>query len=133
MKTKWVPTGLAALLLSSAACQITSLAQHDTPGGYTTASVTNNEVVAAANFAIKAQQSTVQEKKDLDPPNLELVKILQAEQQVVAGANYRLKLKVKLNGKTTTAEAIVWWQAWRKPDPYQLTSWTWQESAGQTK
>jgi hypothetical protein len=133
MKTKWVPTGLAALLLSSAACQITSLAQHNTPGGYTTASVTNNEVVAAANFAIKAQQSTVQEKKDLDPPNLELVKILQAEQQVVAGANYRLKLKVKLNGKTTTAEAIVWWQAWRKPDPYQLTSWTWQESAGQTK
>ena len=133
MKTKWVPTGLAALLLSSAACQITSLAQHDTPGGYTTASVTNNEVVAAANFAIKAQQSTVQEKKDLDPPNLELVKILQAEQQVVAGANYRLKLKVKLNGKTTTAEAIVWWQAWRKPDPYQLTSWTWQESVGQTK
>jgi hypothetical protein len=133
MKTKWVPTGLAALLLSSAACQITSLAQHDTPGGYTTASVTNNEVVAAANFAIKAQQSTMQEKKDLDPPNLELVKILQAEQQVVAGANYRLKLKVKLNGKTTTAEAIVWWQAWRKPDPYQLTSWTWQESVGQTK
>jgi hypothetical protein len=133
MKTKWVPTGLAALLLSSAACQITSLAQHDTPGGYTTASVTNNEVVAAANFAIKAQQSTMKEKKDLDPPNLELVKILQAEQQVVAGANYRLKLKVKLNGKTTTAEAIVWWQAWRKPDPYQLTSWTWQESAGQTK
>jgi hypothetical protein len=133
MKTKWVPTGLAALLLSSAACQITSLAQHNTPGGYTTASVTNNEVVAAANFAIKAQQSTMQEKKDLDPPNLELVKILQAEQQVVAGANYRLKLKVKLNGKTTTAEAIVWWQAWRKPDPYQLTSWTWQESAGQTK
>ena len=133
MKTKWVPTGLAALLLSSAACQFTSLAQHDTPGGYTTASVTNNEVVAAANFAIKAQQSTMQEKKDLDPPNLELVKILQAEQQVVAGANYRLKLKVKLNGKTTTAEAIVWWQAWRKPDPYQLTSWTWQESAGQTK
>jgi hypothetical protein len=133
MKTNWVPTGLAALLLSSAACQITSLAQHDRPGGYAKASVTNNEVVAAANYAIKARQSTMQAEKKPEPPKLELIKILQAEQQVVAGANYRLKLKVKLNGKTTTAEAIVWWQAWRKPDPYQLTSWTWQESAGQTK
>ncbi len=133
MKTNWVPTGLSALLLSSAACQITSLAQHDRPGGYATASVTNNEVVAAANFAINAQQSTLQAEKKPEPPKLELIEILQAEQQVVAGANYRLKLKVKLNGKNTTADAIVWWQAWRKPDPYQLTSWTWQESAGQTK
>lgn len=77
-----------------------------------------------ANFAVNAQQKAMQEKK-MDPPTLELVTILQAEQQVVAGMNYRLKLKVKLNGKEKTAEAIVWWQAWRKPNPYQLTSWSW--------
>ena len=84
------------------------------------------EVVAAAAFAIKAQQNAMLEKKDLESPKLKLVTILQAEQQVVAGTNYRLKLKVKLNGKEKSAEAIVWWQAWRKPDPYQLTSWTWK-------
>jgi hypothetical protein len=62
----------------------------------------------------------------MEPPKLELVTILQAEQQVVAGMNYRFKLRVKLKGKETTADAIVWWRAWRKPKPYQLTLWTWK-------
>jgi hypothetical protein len=30
-----------------------------------------------------------------------------------------------LDGREKQAEAIVWWQAWRNPDPYQLTSWKW--------
>jgi hypothetical protein len=55
-----------------------------------------------------------------------LVRILGAEQQVVAGLNYRLQLRVTLDGEEKTAEALVWWQAWRKPEPYQLTSWTWR-------
>ena len=126
MKTKDIPTCIAAVLLLTAACPITGLAQPSRVGGYATASVANLEVVAAAAFAIKAQQNALQEKKDLEPPKLELVTILQAEQQVVAGMNYRLQLKVKLNGKEKTAEAIVWWQAWRKPNPYQLTAWTWK-------
>lgn len=88
--------------------------------------MTNKEVVAAAAFAIKAQQDAIQKNTDKEPPKLELVTILQAEEQVVAGMNYRLKFSVKLNGKEKTAEAIVWWQAWRKPDPYQLSSWTWK-------
>ncbi len=94
------------------------------PGGYATASVTNKEVVAAADFAVKAQ--AIREKTDEKPAKLELVTILGAEQQVVAGMNYRLQLKVKLNGKEKLAEALVWWQAWRKPNPYQLTSWNWE-------
>jgi hypothetical protein len=102
------------------------LAQQSRPGGYATASVTNKEVVAAAAFAIKAQQDAMLEKKDMEPPKLELLTISQAEQQVVAGMNYRLQLKVKLNGTEKTADAIVWWQAWRKANPYQLTSWTWK-------
>jgi len=128
MKMEHVPTCIAAFLLFAAACPIAGLAQQPRPGGYATASVTNKQVVAASAFAIPAQQNAMQQqqKKDMAPPKLELVTILQAEQQVVAGMNYRLKLKVKLNGKEKTAEAIVWWQAWRKPDPYQLTSWTWK-------
>ena len=126
MKTKDIPTCIAAVLLLTAASPSTGLAQPSRVGGYATASVTHLEVVAAAAFAIKAQQNALQEKKDLQPPKLELVTILQAEQQVVAGMNYRLKLKVKLRGKEKTAEAIVWSQAWRKPNPYQLTAWTWK-------
>jgi hypothetical protein len=45
-------------------------------------------------------------KKDPEPPRLELVQILQAEQQVVAGMNCRLTLKVKVNGKERTAAAV---------------------------
>lgn len=126
MKTKSVPACIAAFLLIAGLIPIVGLAQQSKPGGYAKASVTNKEVVAAAAFAIKAQQSAMQEKKDMQPAKLELVKLSQAEQQVVAGMNYRLQMKVKLNGKEKTAEAIVWWQAWRKPDPYQLTAWTWK-------
>jgi hypothetical protein len=126
MKPIGIATCLAAVLFSTAASPRTGLAQPAPAGGYAKASVTHKEVVAAAAFAIKAQRKAMQEKKETALPKLELVKILHAEQQVVAGINYRLKLKVTLNGKEKTAEAVVWWQAWRKPDPYQLTSWTWK-------
>lgn len=92
-------------------------------GGYSPATVTNETVQAAAAAAIAAQAKTLPAQKEGTAAKLELVKILAAEQQVVAGMNYRLTLRVKWDGKEKTAEAVVWWQAWRKPDPYQLTSW----------
>jgi len=33
---------------------------------------------------------------------------------------------VKVDGDEKTAEAVVWWQAWRKSAPYQLTTWNWK-------
>ncbi len=124
MKMNLIPTCIAAFFVFTAACLVADPAQQPMPGGYATASVTNKEVVAAADFAVKAQ--AIREKTDGEPAKLELVTILGAEQQVVAGMNYRLKLKVKLNGKEKLVEALVWWQAWRKPNPYQLTSWNWE-------
>ena len=121
MKPRYIPLLTAAFVMFVAACPLTVLAQPSRPGAYSTASVTNKEVVAAAAFAIKAE-----EKASGENAKLELVEIQGAESQVVAGLNYRLKLKVKLNGTEKTAEAIVWWQAWRKPEPYQLTSWNWK-------
>ena len=118
---KYIVTGLAVLVLLVTACVIAGQVQQPMPGGYTTAAVTSNDVIQAAAFAIKAQ-----EKASGKTSRMELVKILEAERQVVAGVNYRLKLNVKLNGKGKTAEAVVWWQAWRKPDPYQLMSWNWK-------
>ena len=121
MKIKYFPTCIAVFVLFTIAMPWTGLTQQSMTGGYAAASVTDKEVVAAAAFAIKAQ-----EKAGGDTARLELVEIQGAESQVVAGINYRLQLKVKLNSEERAAEAIVWRQAWRKPEPYQLTSWNWK-------
>jgi hypothetical protein len=123
MNIRLIPT--CTVLIAS--CVIACAAQPSKPGGWATAAVTKKEVVDAAAFAIKAEGKALQDPKAPQPAKLVLVKILEAEEQVVAGMNYRLKLKVKLNGEEKTAEAVVWWQAWRTPDPYQLTSWKWSE------
>jgi hypothetical protein len=105
-----------------------SLASQPMPtGGYSAVSANMKDVRNAAAFAIRAETKALREKGDARATRLELVKIITAEKQVVAGMNYRLKLKVKANGKIREAEAVVWWQAWRKPAPYTLTSWKWAE------
>ncbi len=114
-------------ILFVTSCIIAGCAQEPMVGGFNKASVTGKEVLAAAAFAIKTQEKAMQAPKGGQSTKLELVKILGAEEQVVAGINYQLNLKVKVNGKEKQAEAVVWWQAWRKPDPYQLTSWIWSD------
>ena len=126
MKQKHNLPYLAFFLLFSIASPIAIPAQGPIVGGYSEASVTEKEVVAAAAFAIKEQQKEMQKDTEGESPKLELVTILEAHQQVVAGMNYRLKLKVTVNGEEKTAETVVWWQSWRKPNPYKLTSWTWK-------
>jgi hypothetical protein len=77
----------------------------------------------AARFAVEARM-----KSATNSPSLRLAKVESAETQVVAGTNYRLVLSVR-EGKDKTerrAEAVVWWQPWRSPEPYQLTSWSWK-------
>jgi hypothetical protein len=86
--------------------------------------VTDDQVMSAARFAVEAQHKAL--SADGENAALELVSVLAAEQQVVSGINYRLELRMKHNGAEKTAAAVAWWQAWRKPDPYQLTSWDWR-------
>jgi hypothetical protein len=93
-------------------------------GSYATVPVTGDQVMSAARFAVDAQQRAL--SADGRAVKLGLVCVLAAEQQVVAGVNYRLELRVTQDGAETTAAVVVWWQAWRKPDPYQLTSWDWR-------
>lgn len=121
---KVLPTGalLAALLLlavTGAGC-----VQPGKTGAYAGTTVTSEEVVAAAQFAIAAQAKALQ--KDAPTDRLELVTIQRAERQVVAGMNYRLQLKVRHDGAVKEAEAVVWWQAWNQEEPYRLTNWTWR-------
>jgi hypothetical protein len=101
-------------------------------GGYSPTCVTNKDTIAVATFAVQAHEKAVNKGKE-KTERFELVSILSAETQVVAGMNYKLELKVKLNDNEKIAKAIVWWQAWRNPDPYQLTSWEWVQSETSTK
>lgn len=122
-------TSISACILGSilvAGCATAGPTQPPLLGGYAAASVTDKQVIAAADFAVKAETNAMQEKKDALPATLTLVKVLSAQQQVVAGVNYRLRLKVRLDGEEKEADAVVWWQAWRAPDPYELTSWNWR-------
>ncbi len=97
------------------------------PGSFSDVPVTDKAVIAAAKFAVEAKAKHIQDGKKKESVQLKLLRLLSAEQQVVSGINFKLKLYVSLDGEDKEAEAVVWWQAWRQPDPYQLTSWTWIE------
>jgi hypothetical protein len=111
---KYLSAIIAVCLVSGsfASCQKNALV-----GAYAKTSVSAPEAKAAAEFAVAAQ--TAAQKTAID-----LIAITAAETQVVAGTNYKLTLEVLIDGKKQSVEAIVWWQAWRQPDPYQLSSWT---------
>ena len=108
----------------AAMCGTAAHAGEAVPGAYAVVPVTDEKVVSVAAFAMDAKRKSMLAAGE--PATLELVSIQRAEQQVVAGLNFRLELRVKRNGKEHAADAVVWWQAWRKPDPYQLTSWEWK-------
>ena len=105
---------LATVLVSSAFASDKS-AKTNQPalaGGYSQAEI-DPEVQKVAKFAVKAQA------KATGKP-LQLVKILKAERQVVAGLNYRIEIEVADGSKHLKARAVVW----KKLDgSLALTSW----------
>lgn len=86
---------------------------HAQLGGYRSVAVDDATVVAAANFAVSKEEETTE--------GIELVEILKAERQTVAGANYRLCLRVKLGEDTQDVQAVV---NLNLQGEYSLTSWT---------
>ncbi|MDB6137025.1 MAG: proteinase inhibitor cystatin [Verrucomicrobiaceae bacterium] len=121
MKNRLLHLVIALLALSAGGCMSQSLSL---PGTYIATDVKGKEVPPAAAFAVAAEARALQ-PNDAHPA-LTLVKIVAAEQQVVAGMNFKLTLTVTQDGKEKTAVATVWWQSWRKPDPYRLTGWEWK-------
>jgi hypothetical protein len=116
--------------LAAAAMPVTSARAggHATPtavaGGYTPVAVSDQQVMAAAIVAVDAQRTLMAGPGD--PVVLERVSVSAAGQQVVAGINYRLQPRVRRDGAGQIAEAVVWWQARRQPDPCRPTSWEWR-------
>lgn len=89
------------------------------PGGYSPAAITDSQVLAAAKFAVTARD-----------PKLKLLGIERAQQQVVAGQNFRLSLKVDDGGTNRLADVVVWLKLDGKQE---LTSWQWQPAKPKLK
>jgi len=82
-------------------------------GGYSKASVKDKEVVDAAQFAVKEQAKKTQSKIDL-------IKVVRADRQVVAGMNYKLRLEIKTGDQLSQVNVVVW----KKLDQtHELTEW----------
>lgn len=113
---------LPLILLMFSGCSLWRKA----PGSYSSASVDSYQVIAAAEFAVAAQQAEMSDRAGESPVQMSLVKVLRAHHQVVAGKNYKLRLKVEVDGTVKRAEALVWYQSWRMPEPYELISWSWK-------
>lgn len=106
-------------------CAITAAAQRPVLGGYKKAAVDNEAVVAAADYAAQAQG----EKAEIA---IEVVEIVAAETQVVAGTNYKMCLKVSSAGEDEEAAeyfvmAIVNMDLKKN---YKLMSWTDSDCGG---
>lgn len=109
---------LSALILSLAVVLLPGCAKDPPPmvGGLADATKTA-EARQAAGFAVRQQSARTGEA-------LKLAGLLQAEQQVVGGINYRMTLQVKSAGDLRMAHAVVY----RSPAPQMmLTSWEWVE------
>lgn len=112
---------LLAGCLALLACPLSGIAPAQVAGGWSKVSVKDEGVVAAATFAIAARRAVNDEEGD---GKLVLVEIVDAEQQVVAGLNYRLTLLVKAGDAMKTVEAIIWARVWLDEDErYTLTAW----------
>jgi len=104
------------VVLGILAFNSTVRAQDDEPfvGGYIKMSVNSAEAQSAAKFAVSARARRTGKR-------IVLWKVVRAEQQVVAGMNYRVCMRVFENGKARTVTAVVYKNLRRKRS---LTSWT---------
>ncbi len=85
-------------------------------GGYSEASVENQDIVKAAKIAVAVESKKSRKR-------LTLLSVLHAQSQVVAGVNYKICLRVRGRGRTKTAEAVVYRNL---QQAYSLTSWEWK-------
>jgi hypothetical protein len=88
-----------------------------TPGAYRLVSNDDPEATSAAKFAVR-------EKGQKLDKTMVLTSIVYAQRQVVSGMNYKLCLKVKVEGTSKRVETVVYRNLQKQ---YSLTSWKWGE------
>lgn len=107
--------GFCGLLALGAQAQDKQEKPKDGPvvGGYSKADVKDKEVVDAAQFAVREQAKKTKSK-------IELIKVVRADRQVVAGMNYKLRLEIKTGDQLSLVNVVVW----KKLDgTHALTDW----------
>ncbi|MSO24304.1 MAG: hypothetical protein EXQ58_13920 [Acidobacteria bacterium] len=104
---------LSILCLTALGRTFDAFAQH--PGGYHLLSNDDPETVSATKFAVGEKGRTFGK-------TIVLTSIVHAQRQLVSGVNYKLCLKVRVDGTSKRSEALVY----RNPQKqYSLTIWTW--------
>ena len=124
MKKSLCVVTILVALVATFSCVVVGLAQtRPIVGGYKVVATDDPEVVAAAEFAVGEQG-----KKQESP--ISLVSVEKAEQQVVAGMNYKLCLKVRIGEDTDETQdvKVVVFRSLQKQ--YSLKSWE-EESCGE--
>ena len=103
-------------------CAAKTFAQTDAPvivGGFSEVDTADKSVVAAANFAVKAQAKKQKMK-------IKLVAVSYATRQVVAGMNYQVCLNVETTdrkAKTAVPQSVQALVYQNFKGKYKLTSW----------
>jgi hypothetical protein len=110
-KLSWLAVGI--VFLGGALAQIA--------GGYSAADVKDPQVVAAAKFAVDAQNTKL---KRTGSRAYKLLEISKAQMQVVAGLNFQVCIKTKLGAGIRSAEAVVYQDLQQK---LSLSSWEWKK------
>lgn len=114
MKRNWrIAVMIAALNIVLGSLSGVLAQQEPMAGAYAEISSTDPEVLSAARFAIGAKGRKLGAR-------ITLVSIEHAEVQVVAGLNYMLNMKVKVNGKAQDVTVVVYQNLKQK---YSLSRW----------
>ena len=90
----------SVLLIVSMGCTCTSPRAELLVGRLSDAAVDDKAVIAAAKFAVEAQEKTMASNK------IALIEIARAREQVVAGTNYYLDLRVDVDGNRRRVEVL---------------------------
>ena len=88
-----------------------------TPGGYRLFPNDDSESMAAAKFAVREEGQKLGK-------TVVFTSMVYAQRQVASGTNYKLCMKVKVNGTSKRAETVVNRDLQKQ---YTLTSWKWGE------
>jgi hypothetical protein len=90
---------VTTMLVSCGSTSSTVTSSSTMTGSYSAVDAKDAEALACATYAVSVQEprGTVQ-----------LIDVLEAQRQVVAGMNYRLKLSILRRGIPETATTVVW-------------------------
>ena len=88
-----------------------------TPGGYRLVPNDDSESMAAAKFAVREEGQKLGK-------TIVFTSMVYAQKQIASGTNYKLCMKMKVNGTSKRAEAVVNRDLQKQ---YKLASWRWGE------